>query len=56
MGLIAMWEEKIKILSTLIDAHDNKNEFDRDMLAIMLARKNQLFECIEDFKKQFPNL
>ena len=55
MELIALWEEKIKILSNLIDAHDNKNEFDRDMLAIMIARKNQLIECIEDFKKQFPN-
>lgn len=55
MGLIALWEEKIKILSNLIDAHDNKNEFDRDMLAIMIARKNQLIECIEDFKKEFPN-
>jgi len=55
MELIAMWEEKIKILSTLIDAHDNTNEFNRDMLAIMIARKNQLLECIDDFKKQSPN-
>ena len=54
--LIKIWEYKIMVLSELITAHTNKNEFSGEMLNIMIARKNQLIECMEDFKKQFPNL
>ena len=56
MELIKIWEYKIMVFSELITAHTNKNEFSGEMLNIMIARKNQLIECMEDFKKQFPNL
>ena len=55
MELLALWEYKVRVLSDLINAHSNKTEFADEMLAIMIARKNQIIECIEDFKKQFPN-
>jgi len=56
MELLALWEYKVRVLSDLINAHSNKTEFADEMLAIMIARKNQIIECMEDFKKQFPNL
>lgn len=46
-NLIELWEEKIGIIENLITFH----KCDDVMLGIMIARKNQLIECIEDFKK-----
>jgi len=53
--VIKLWGEKISILERLIEANDNAKEWGADMLAIMIARKNQLQECIDDLKKHFKN-
>lgn len=49
--LIKLWEEKIAITETLIEKQDKTKEWSGDMLAIMIARKNQLQECINDLNK-----
>lgn len=55
-AIIELWEEKISILEKLISAHDKTSgEFAGDLLAIMIGRKNQLEECIKDFKKHYSN-
>lgn len=45
--IINNWQEEIEIINQLIGSSNPDN----DMLCIMIARKNQLGECIKDLEK-----